>query len=72
MDKRLIMYHIIKSLYPKIIFSLVIEPNFEVHGFYSDVEMDTLREYKISNHIRGAFNKFPDFFVRASKIVVDS
>ena len=22
--------------------------------------------------IRGAFNKFPDFFVRASKIVVDS
>ena len=23
-------------------------------------------------HIRGAFNKFPDFFVQAFKIVVDS
>ena len=26
----------------------------------------------VSNHIRGVFNKFPDFFVQAFKIVVDS
>ena len=51
MDKRLIICYVIKSLYPKIIFSLVIEPNIEVHGFGSDVEMNTLREYKISYHI---------------------
>ena len=26
----------------------------------------------LNYHLRGSFNKFPDFFVRASKIVVDS
>ena len=29
------------------------------------------RKYELCN-IRGAFNKFPDFFVQVSKIVVDS
>ena len=27
---------------------------------------------KIDIYLRGAFNKFPDFFVRTFKIVVDS
>ena len=28
--------------------------------------------YELSLSVRGAFNKFPDFFVQAFKIVVDS
>ena len=28
--------------------------------------------YSFKNHIWGAFNKFPDFFVQAFKIVIDS
>ena len=29
-------------------------------------------KHKEHGHVRGAFNKFPDFFVLAFKIVVDS
>ena len=40
------------------------------HKFY------VIREYsagkRTDKEIRGAFNKFPDFFVQAFKIVVDS
>ena len=31
-----------------------------------------LTDYNVVQHVRGAFNKFPDFFVRAFKIVIDS
>ena len=30
------------------------------------------RDLSFTEEIRGAFNKFPDFFVQAFKIVVDS
>ena len=33
---------------------------------------DINKIYKDTYYIRGAFNKFPDFFVQAFKIVVDS
>ena len=31
-----------------------------------------LQHYYVGDHMHGAFNKFPDFFVQAFKIVVDS
>ena len=34
--------------------------------------VDELDEDNIPNDVRGAFNKFPDFFVQAFKIVEDS
>ena len=33
---------------------------------------DLRRRHDIFNRVRGSFNKFPDFFVQAFKIVVDS
>ena len=40
----------IKSTYPKINLSLVIEFNFTVHVFCRDEEMNTKRDYKIPKH----------------------
>ena len=45
------MCHIIKSLYPKINPSLVIQSDFAVHVFCRDVEMNTVGNYKIPKHV---------------------
>ena len=50
-QETLIICNIIKSPYPKINLSLVIESNFAVHVFCRDVEMNTIGDYKIPKHV---------------------
>ena len=41
-------------------------------AFSIDYHYVSLNFYYSSKYVRGAFNKFPDYFVQAFKIVVDS
>ena len=50
-QETLIICSIIKSPYPKINQSLVIESDFAVHVFCSDVEMSAMGNFKISKHV---------------------
>ena len=50
-QETLIICSSIKSRYPQINLSLIIEADFAVHGFYRDMEMRTIGGYKISKHV---------------------
>ena len=45
------IYSIIKSPYPKISLSLIIESDFAVHVFFRDVEMNSIGYYKIPHRV---------------------
>ena len=49
-QETLIICSIIKSPYPKINLSLVIESDFAVHVFCRDVERNKIEDYKIPKH----------------------
>ena len=55
-------------------YSLVKTSGFELYRTTWQVSKYSkiIRIFSFSKHLRGAFNKYPDFFIQAFKIVVDS